>query len=198
MMRQFWDSRYASREYVYGVAPNTFFKEQLEKIKPGNILFAAEGEGRNAVCAAVKGWGVSAFDISIEGKKKADFLAKSQNVSIDYTVGGYETVTYPDLMFDCLVLIYAHMPNTIRERIHRKLLGYVKFGGKVILESFSKEQLNYNTGGPPSEIMLYSQEEINSDFAYMKKKKIWKEEIILSEGKLHKGKASVIRMVGTK
>lgn len=198
VMRHFWDNRYASREYVYGVAPNTFFKEQIEKIKPGKILFAAEGEGRNAVCAAMKGWEVYAFDISAEGKKKADFLAKSQNVSINYDVQGYESISYPELMFDCLVLVYAHMPDTIRERIHRKLLGFVKFDGTVIMEAFSKEQINYKSGGPPTEIMLFSEDEIKSDFAYMKKKKVWKEEINLSEGDFHKGKASVIRMVGTK
>jgi hypothetical protein len=37
----------------------------------GAILFAAEGEGRNAVHAAKNGFTVTAFVISVEGKKKA-------------------------------------------------------------------------------------------------------------------------------
>ena len=70
-MKEFWDERYAEPDYVYGKAPNKYFKEKLDEIQRGKILFPAEGEGRNAVYAAKKGWRVSAFDISEKGKEKA-------------------------------------------------------------------------------------------------------------------------------
>ena len=63
-----WDDRYSKEEFVYGEEPNNFLREQLQKLKPGKILFPAEGEGRNAVFAATKGWDVYAFDISSVGK----------------------------------------------------------------------------------------------------------------------------------
>lgn len=198
MMKQFWDSRYASEEYIYGVAPNMFFKDQIEKLNPGKILLAAEGEGRNAVCAAKKGWDVTAFDISTEGRSKAERLAKEQHVTINYQVKGFEEVDFEEGAFDCIALVYAHMPNTIRVRIHTKLLYYLKPGGKVILEAFSKEQLNYKTGGPPSEGLLYSVKELEEDFSYLSKKNIWQEETELYEGEFHKGLASVVRVIGTK
>ena len=78
----FWNTRYREKEYAYGVEPNVFFKEQIQKIKAGTLLLAAEGEGRNAICAAKLGWTVSAFDISIEGQKKALALAKKKQVKI--------------------------------------------------------------------------------------------------------------------
>ncbi|NVM67000.1 hypothetical protein FHW88_005321 [Mucilaginibacter sp. SG538B] len=62
-----WDQRYAEEEFAYGEQPNNFLQQQLSLLKPGKILFPAEGEGRNAVFAAGLGWAVSAFDISIEG-----------------------------------------------------------------------------------------------------------------------------------
>lgn len=65
-----WNGRYASEEFVYGKLPNEFLKEQLVKLPVGEILFPAEGEGRNAVYAARLGWTVSAYDISSEGKGK--------------------------------------------------------------------------------------------------------------------------------
>ena len=68
----FWDERYSSDEYVYGTEPNKFLKEQIQKIKPvGNLLLPGEGEGRNAVFAAMLGWVVYAFDQSSVAKIKA-------------------------------------------------------------------------------------------------------------------------------
>lgn len=78
-----WDKRYSSEEFAYGEEPNKYLKQQLDKLKVGTILFPAEGEGRNAVYAALLGWNVFAFDISKEGKKKALQLAKSNNVMIN-------------------------------------------------------------------------------------------------------------------
>ena len=80
-----WNDRYSNEEFAYGENPNNYLKEQLEKLPAGNILFPAEGEGRNAVFAAKLGWAVSAFDISDKGKKKALQLAAKNNVNIDPT-----------------------------------------------------------------------------------------------------------------
>ena len=85
-MNDFWNDRYSSKEYVYGTGPNQFYKEQLEKLAPGKILFPAEGEGRNAVYTAKKGWSVTAFDPSSEGRKKALLLAKKNKVQIEYQI----------------------------------------------------------------------------------------------------------------
>jgi len=68
-----WNDRYSKDEFAYGIHPNEYFKEQLEKLTVGKVLFPAEGEGSNAVFAAKLGWTVSAFDISIirfVGRKK--------------------------------------------------------------------------------------------------------------------------------
>ncbi|HRN48956.1 MAG TPA: hypothetical protein PKW69_13045, partial [Niabella sp.] len=61
-MKEFWNDRYSREEYSYGQLPNEFLKETLQKLKPGKILFPAEGEGRNAVFAASLGWHADAFD----------------------------------------------------------------------------------------------------------------------------------------
>ena len=71
-MREMWNKRYAQTDFVYGTEPNEFFEQQLLKLTPGKILLPAEGEGRNAVFAAKKGWEVYAFDSSIEAMKKAE------------------------------------------------------------------------------------------------------------------------------
>ena len=68
-MKEFWNERYAEPEFAYGVLPNDFFKNQLDKLKPGSILLVCEGEGRNAVYAAKNGWKVEAFDSSEQAMK---------------------------------------------------------------------------------------------------------------------------------
>ncbi|MDD5185864.1 MAG: class I SAM-dependent methyltransferase [Paludibacter sp.] len=195
-MEDIWNQRYAQEEYVYGVNPNEFYKEELSKLQPGKILFPAEGEGRNAVYAAIKGWDVVAFDSSEEAKKKAEKLAEKNNVRLNYQTASIEEFEYDENSFDAIVLIYVHTMN--REQNHQKLLRMLKPGGVIILEGFSKEQLMNNSGGPRNSEMLFSEEELTRDFNDLKEKQITKTETELNEGQLHKGKASVIRLLGIK
>lgn len=197
-MNNFWDERFGNEEYAYGTEPNQFFKIQIEKLNPGKILFPAEGEGRNAVLAATLGWNVTAFDLSIEGKRKAEQLARKNNVSIQYLIENYELVDFPLESFDCIVLIFAHMNPAKREEYHKKLISYLKPGGVLILEGFSKNQIKKNTGGPRDIEMLFSEQELKSDFSAFSKIEITETDTILNEGLFHQGTASVIRVFGVK
>src|SRR5437868_13977415 len=114
-----WDERYSKDEFAYGEQPNNFLEEQLQKLGAGKILFTAEGEGRNAVFAAKLGWTVSAFDISIEGKKKALRLAEANKVIIDYQLGELQTLKYTPEQFDAIALIYAHFPADVKSLYHK-------------------------------------------------------------------------------
>lgn len=197
-MNNFWDERFGNEEYAYGTEPNQFFKIQIEKLKPGKILFPAEGEGRNAVFAATLGWDVTAFDPSIEGKRKAEQLARKNNVSIQYLINNYDLVDFPSESFDCIVLIFAHMNPAKREEYHKKLVSFLKPGGVLILEGFSKNQIKKNTGGPRDIEMLFSEQELKSDFSSFSKIEITETDTMLSEGRFHQGTASVIRLFGVK
>ena len=51
-----WNERYGSTAYFYGTAPNDFVVENAGRIRSGSeVLFLAEGEGRNAVRIAGDG-----------------------------------------------------------------------------------------------------------------------------------------------
>ncbi len=195
-MKLMWNNRYASDEYVYGIHPNLFLKEKLPGVKPRKILLPAEGEGRNAVYAASLGWDVYAFDFSSKAKEKALLLSKENKVSIQYAVHGMEEANYEKESFDSLAFIYTH--NSNRKDNHRHLMNFLKPGGTVILEAFSKEQINNNTGGPKDINMLYSIAELKEDFAQLSELDVWEEEIVLEEGNLHSGRSSVIRLIGRK
>jgi SAM-dependent methyltransferase len=198
-----WDSRYSNEEFAYGIAPNNYLKAQLEKLPVGSILFPAEGEGRNAVFAAKLGWAVSAFDISAEGKKKAFRLAEANKVTIDYQVGELQSLTYNSDQFDAIALIYAHFPASIKSSYHKTLSTYLKKGGVIIFEAFSKNHLDYiskneKVGGPKDLAMLFSMDELKSDFENYEISELVEQEIELKEGLFHNGTGSVIRFVGIK
>jgi SAM-dependent methyltransferase len=198
-----WNDRYSTNEYAYGEQPNNFLREELEKLKPGTILFPAEGEGRNAIFAARLGWIVSAFDISAEGKNKALRLAETNNVVIDYQVCELEKLNYQPEQFDAIALIYAHFPADIKSRYHKTLDKYLRKNGIIIFEAFSKKHVDYiakneKVGGPKEVAMLFSIDELKSDFGNYDIITLEEKEIELSEGMFHNGKGSVVRFVGRK
>lgn len=198
-----WNERYSKEEFAYGEQPNDYLKEQLDKLDVGSILFPAEGEGRNAVYAAKLGWKVSAFDISVEGKKKALRLAEGHHVKIDYQVGELQELNYKTGEFDAIGLIYAHFPAEIKSLYHKTLDKYLRKGGVIIFEAFSKKHIGYNSknakvGGPKEIDMLFSIDEIKADFINYDFEELTETEIGLSEGLFHNGKGSVIRFIARK
>lgn len=193
-----WDERYANETFVYGIEPNVFFKEELQKLEPGRLLLPAEGEGRNAVYAASQLWQVSAFDLSKEGRLKALELAGKNRLEIDYAIAGFEEFTSEEESYDCIALIYAHVPEDKRKHYHRLMMRYLKPGGILILEGFSKEQLGKKSGGPGQIGMLFSKDNLLDDFSDLEALKLQELEVELAEGEFHQGKASVVRYVGRK
>ena len=193
----FWDERYAQEEFIYGTQPNEFFKAQLDKLDAGKILLPAEGEGRNAVYAASQGWEVVAFDISEKGKEKALGLATEKQVSVHYEISGvldFQSHT----QFDIIGLCYAHFPAEIRKQAHQHLMQFLKPDGIVIFEAFAKAQLGNPSGGPKNEAMLFSLEEIKSEFAELEFKLLKEETIELAEGRGHSGPAEVLQFLAQK
>lgn len=198
-----WNERYSKEGFAYGEQPNDYLKEQLDKLDVGTILFPAEGEGRNAVYAAKLGWKVSAFDISIEGKNKALRLAETHHVIIDYQVGDLQALDYDNDQFDAIALIYAHFPADIKSLYHKTFDKYLRIGGVIMFEAFSKKHISYkskneNVGGPKEVDMLFSIDEIKADFINYDFEEFTETVVELSEGLFHNGKGSVIRFVARK
>lgn len=202
-MHEKWDERYKDPEFAYGKDPNMFFKEWLSKFEPGSILMPADGEGRNGVFAARLGWEVTSFDLSVEGQSKALQLAREHHVALAYIVSDLEQLQFERETFDAIGLVYAHFSADKKSLFHRKLNDYLRPGGIIILEAFSKSHIHLNklnpkVGGPTDINMLYSKSEIIADFENYEVLMLEEEEILLNEGKYHIGKGSVIRYVGRK
>ena len=194
-MYEFWEQRYREEGYAYGEKPNVFLKQVLDTMKPGKILLPAEGEGRNAIYAAINGWDVDAYDFSENAK---DF-ASEHNVSINNSHSSHSDLDQYQQSYDAIGLIYAHVPNDIRRQFHQQLLSLLKPGGCFIMEAFNTKQLSNTSGGPPDIKMLYELERIRGDFESTCELKIIENvQEPLDEGKYHVGKADFIRLLAIK
>ncbi len=196
-IREFWNERYAQQEFIYGKVPNAFLKTFLENKCPGKILLPSEGEGRNAIFAAKKGWDVYAVDFSEVAQQKALTWAETNKLQIHYQVADIAEWEC-DLQFDCIALIYAHYAPEHREQIHRKFATLLKSSGKIILESFSKKQINYDSGGPSNPELLYDAFTLGNDFNKLKIEFLQERVINFEEGDFHNGDASILRMIAKK
>lgn len=191
-----WDERFSSKDFFYGEKPNVFFAEYLLSLPhKGRLLLPAEGEGRNAIFAAQQGWEVDAFDSSRVAMEKSLDFAYRKSVDVKYRLLDLANFIPMPNTFDMVALIFVHMPEAMRSVFHRKMVQSLKKGGIILVESFAKEQINNNSGGPQDVHMLHSIETVRNDFPDMKILKLCQEQIMLNEGH-HHGVSDVVRFVG--
>jgi len=196
-----WNERYGAADYAYGTEPNRFFRSVLDELEPGRLLLPADGEGRNGVYAATRGWRVHSFDPSEAGRDKAMELATSCGVDLRFDIATFDSATVDADGYDAVAFVFAHMHESARTGVHRRFAAALRPGGHVILEAYSYEQLDYGTGGPPGTEMLYTVDHARRDFAGDDMERplqiVSLERVVddVTEGKYHTGRASVIRLV---
>jgi len=193
-----WDERYSGEDFFYGENPNVFFAEYISTLEnKGKLLLPAEGEGRNAVFAAMLGWEVHAFDSSKVAQQKALDFALSEKTIINYDLLDLANFVPKAGTYDMIALVFAHMHEGMRQVFHRKMIDSLKPGGIILVESFAKEQINNRTGGPPDIHMLYSTDILKADFSGLSILKLCHEKTFLNEGH-HHGEADVVRLIARK
>jgi cyclopropane fatty-acyl-phospholipid synthase-like methyltransferase len=161
-------------------------------------LLPADGEGRNAVYAAQQGWDTYAFDISEEAKHKAEQLAAAKQVTIHYETNDFQHYTAPAASFDCIALVFTHLPVEVKSVAFPKLVTYLKPGGHIILIGFTPAQLGKPSGGPKESSHLFTVDELLVYFKDMQSIMAETLDIELAEGEYHLGPASVVQLIATK
>jgi SAM-dependent methyltransferase len=192
-----WDERYAQGEFIYGTQPNRWLVAQAGRIKPsGRVLSLGEGEGRNAVWLASQGLAVDAVDGSAVGLAKARQFATLRGVSIETMVVDLANYVPTPGVYDGAVLIFVHLPPSIRSLVHARAEASLAPGGVLIIEAFTLEQLSNSSGGPKQPDMFYGEGILRRDFERLQWEVLREEEIELDEGQLHRGRAAVVHGIG--
>ena len=191
-----WDDRYADSDYLFGTAPNDFLKSVAERLPPNSrILCLADGEGRNGVYLATLGHKVTAVDQSRVGLEKAKKLAKQKQVSIETIKADLAEYDLGVESWDCIVSIFFHIPSAVRAHIYPRIITALKPGSILILESYTPEQLNHGTGGPPIAELMLTKDELAQYFSEMNLEHLQELEREVIEGTGHTGLASVVQLL---
>lgn len=195
--RDFWNQRYAVDEYVYGTAPNSFLVEHAHLLM-GPVLSLAEGEGRNAVFLASRGLEVHGVDASEVGLAKAQALARAEGVEIRTELADLATFAPKAARYGSVISISAHLPSAIRRRLYPMVERCLKPGGILILEAYTKDQIERDSGGPKDPDMLMSRATIEMEFPNLEPVFLVELEREVREGRFHTGLASVVQFIGRK
>jgi len=193
-----WDERYSEPGYTYGKTPNAFLVSVVDRLPHGKILMLAEGEGRNAVYLASLGYQVTAVDSSSVGLSKAAELAAERGVKITTLVVDLGEFMIEAGQWDGIVSCYCHLPSSIRIPLHRAVVQGLKPGGVFVLEGFSKEQMDYDTGGPKVPEMLLALDELKLELDGLEFSHAVKLVRDVKEGRGHTGLASVLQLLCVK
>ncbi len=199
MIGEFWDEMFAGDEYRYGTAPNRFVRER-EHIFPvgGRILCIGDGEGRNGVWLAKRGYRVTTIDPSSVGVEKAKRLAEAAGVKVDARVGTWPDCGYDRGTWDGIVLVYVHMLPELRAEAHRAVVDALAPGGLVLLEGFAPRQLQFKSGGPTNPEMLYTVDMLRGDFADLDEEAALELDTWLDEGPGHHSEGAIVRFIASK
>ena len=190
--QEFWNSKFSRDGFLYGLKPNAFIASKIKSMpRDAKVLCLGEGEGRNAIFLAKRGFKVTAIDASNIGLEKLEKRAKEENLDIK-TICMDLNEWQVDEKYDVIVASYLHMYKSERVELFNKIEESLSMDGFFVGEFFSTKQLSYNSGGPKDEELLYTVDDFNKNFAFCIKEV--KELItILDEGKGHQGEACVIR-----
>ena len=191
-----WDERYGTSDFFYGTEPNDFLRAQLAAIPSGgDVLCLGEGEGRNAVFLAERGFRVVAVDQSAVGLRKAAQLAAARGVVIDTVVADLGTYRIEPSRWDGIVSIWCHVPRALRTAVHRQVVGGLKVGGALILEAYTPDQLRHGTGGPSDVDLLPTLVDLRSELDGLELIHGEERERVVHEGRGHSGLSAVVDVV---
>jgi tellurite methyltransferase len=154
-----WNEKYNTETFIFGEKPTRFIAENYDLLRKGKVLDLAMGEGRNAVFLATKGFDVLGMDISEKGLEKADALAKANGVSIETKVVDLENTQLEKDGYDSIICTYY-----MQRDLYQQMKTAVKSGGRVLVETYNVDYLNYSNF--PRKYLLETNEllEIFKDF----------------------------------
>lgn len=199
MSTDFWNERYTSTDLVYGEAPNAFVAQHADRFPTtGTALDIAAGEGRNALFLASQGLDVLAIDQSTVGLQKAERLAHERGLSLRTQAVDLNDFDAAPESFDVITSTFAHVPASIRAKVHAGVRAWLKPGGIFLLESYSPDQIRRDTGGPKDPTLLAPLETILEELEGLTIEHGVSIVRNVTEGNFHTGEACVIQILARK
>ena len=192
-----WDERYSIDEYLFGKEPaQALLRNEEHLVSGGTTLVIADGEGRNSVYLAKKGFKVTATDNSIVANRKAKSLAVIENVQVDYKLEDFFDINWNGKSYDNVIgICFQFVPHHLIDNVLMDLRSATKKGGTLLIHGYTPTQLKYGTGGPKDKSLMYTKNTFTNLFHESEIFKLEEYEAIINEGVGHSGLSAMIDFI---
>ena len=158
--REDWNARYAASELLWTAEPNRRFASEVEDLEPGRALDLACGEGRNAVWLAERGWRTTGVDFSDVALAKAERLAASRGVEVDWVHADVVEHEPERGAFDLVAVLYLQLPHEQLAEVLRTSVGALAPGGTLVVLGHDTTNLTHGHGGPRDASVLFTPKDV--------------------------------------
>ena len=192
-----WNERYSINDYLFGQKPaQALLRNEKYLVPGGKTLLIADGEGRNSVYLAKKGFKVTSSDSSIVAQQKAKTLADNQDVEIHFKLEDFFDVDWSRKQYDNIIgICFQFIPPELIEEVFKGFRLATKKGGTLLIHGYTPKQIKYGTGGPKDVSLMYTEATFTSLFNPSEIHFLEEYEATISEGPGHSGKSSMIDFV---
>jgi SAM-dependent methyltransferase len=139
----FWDERYSEAEQVWSGEPNGALVAEVADLPPGRALDVGCGEGADAVWLALRGWQVTALDVSVVALDRARAAAAARGAEVRWLHAGLLDAALPAGEFTLVSAQYPALLKTPGQDAERALLAAVAPGGTLLVvhhDGFDSEE----------------------------------------------------------
>lgn len=199
-MSQHWNELYAQTQDLYGTAANLFIQEIAGEILiEGKTLAIAEGEGRNILYLAEQArqynypFSAEVWDYSDVALKHLSSKAEATGINLELRHVDLTAAKWPSERYQNVICVFGHFDTETQKQVLEGIRKSLLNGGWFIGELYSKEQINYKTGGPKNIEYLYYPWDILQVFKQDHIHHFYVGEQERQEGELHCGKCHVIQ-----
>jgi len=192
-----WNDRYKAPGYLFGTDPAAFLRREAGRLVAGQTaLCVADGDGRNSVFLAEQGLQVMAMDASDVAVGKAQELADTRAVTVNFHVADIATWNWDARQYDVVVGIFFQFAGpALRDAIFAGMIRALAPGGLLLVHGYTPAQLAHDTGGPRNLENLYTADLLADRFRDLDILRLEEYEAKLSEGSRHVGRSALIDFV---
>lgn len=202
--RDFWDERYRLFPDLFGERPNDFLvSSEVLLPRGGRVLVVGDGQGRNGVWLARRGFRVTAVDLSEVACRQARERAVAAGVEIEVIHADLlEWATAPASQgpWDAIVWIFLHLSAHLRHRLAGLLGPRLAPGGVLVMETYSTDQpaarqAHGAVGGPRDPALLSRPQDAAEDWPCLEVESRQVDRRVF-EGRGHQGTSSTVQVLG--
>jgi cyclopropane fatty-acyl-phospholipid synthase-like methyltransferase len=120
-------------------------------------------------------------------------LAVQNQVQLNAVCSDWQSFAWQKASYDNMVAVFIQFVGPVeRFELFRRMDEALKPGGLLLIQGYSPEQLNYNTGGPGKLENLYTEELLREAFPHYRVLDCRTYTEVIEEGTAHSGHSALV------